>query len=116
MLAIARTSSTARAVVPLFCSISTSALDPAVGAGGGASDWRKKARVAAKIGVYLNLNASRCDSGVQVGNQVHSPITRDREGSKLRMRVVCCARNPVFSSLKSLPGTRRDGNLENSGE
>jgi DNA repair protein RecN (Recombination protein N) len=44
--------------------------------GGGASDWRKKAREAARIGVYLNLKASRWTGGIQVGNQVHSDEAR----------------------------------------
>jgi hypothetical protein len=74
MLAIASTTSTDRATGPLFWSISTSALDPIVGAGGGASDWRNKARVAARIGVYLNLKVSRWGSGIQVGNVVHRPL------------------------------------------
>src|ERR1700678_2674334 len=71
MLAMASTKSTASATPPLFWSISSKALEPAAGGCGGASDWRKKARVAARIGVYLNLKASRWGSGLQVGNQVH---------------------------------------------
>jgi hypothetical protein len=53
MLAMASTARTASAVVPLFWSISSRALGPAAGVGGGTSDWRKKTRVAARIGVYL---------------------------------------------------------------
>src|SRR5580658_3859851 len=73
MLAMASTKSTASATGPLFWSISSNALEPAAGIGGGASDWRNRARVAARIGVYLNLKASRWDSGIQVGNVVHQP-------------------------------------------
>ena len=41
------------------------------GAAGVASDWRKKARVAAKIGVYLKYEASRWIKVFQVANWVH---------------------------------------------
>jgi hypothetical protein len=54
MLARARTTSTASATAPLFDSISTIAPEPVVGIAGAASAWRKNARVAARIGVYLS--------------------------------------------------------------
>src|SRR5579859_687544 len=70
MLAMASTMSTARATGPEFESISTRALDPVVGGGAAASDWRKRARVAAEIGVYLTLKASRWVGGIQVVKMV----------------------------------------------
>ena len=70
MLAIASTTKTDIATGPLLESISTMALELAAGAGTGVSVCRKKARVAAKIGVYLNFKTSRPGGSIQVVNLV----------------------------------------------